>query len=103
MKHLRPNTLPSGSLDQAHHRQKCASPDIPDRASIATGRLAKSHSNDLCWGVRIIFSIVRRMSMDPLSDVLSLLKVRSYISGGFDAAGDWSVEFGPQSRHVHVK
>ena len=28
--------------------------------------------------------------MDPLSDVLSLLKPRSYVSGGFDAGGDWS-------------
>jgi AraC-like DNA-binding protein len=32
--------------------------------------------------------------MDPLSDVLSLLKLRSYVSGGFDASGDWSVRFG---------
>ena len=31
--------------------------------------------------------------MDPLSDVLSLLKPRSYSSGGFDAAGEWSVQF----------
>jgi hypothetical protein len=31
---------------------------------------------------------------DPLSDVLSLLKLRSYMSGGFDAGGDWSIEFG---------
>lgn len=31
--------------------------------------------------------------MDPLSDVLSLLKLRSYVSGGFEAGGDWSVEF----------
>ena len=29
--------------------------------------------------------------MDPLSDVLSLLKPRSYSSGGFDAGGDWSI------------
>lgn len=29
--------------------------------------------------------------MDPLSDVLSLLKPRSYSAGGFDAAGAWSV------------
>jgi AraC-like DNA-binding protein len=34
--------------------------------------------------------------MDPLSDVLSLLKLRSYVSGGFEAGGDWSVQFGPQ-------
>jgi AraC-like DNA-binding protein len=33
--------------------------------------------------------------MDPLSDVLSLLKVRSYIAGGFDVGGDLSVQFGP--------
>ena len=33
--------------------------------------------------------------MDPLSDVLSLLKLRSYISSGFDAGGAWSIEFGP--------
>jgi len=29
--------------------------------------------------------------MDPLSDVLSLLKPRSYSAGGFDAGGDWAV------------
>lgn len=34
------------------------------------------------------------MSTDPLSDVLSLLKVRSSVSGGFDVAGPWSVGFG---------
>jgi AraC-like DNA-binding protein len=33
--------------------------------------------------------------MDPLSDVLSLLKPRSYMSGGFDAGGPWSIRFGP--------
>ncbi|MGN8135269.1 AraC family transcriptional regulator [Paraburkholderia sp. 22099] len=32
--------------------------------------------------------------MDPLSDVLSLLKLRSYVSGGLDARGDWAVRFG---------
>jgi AraC-like DNA-binding protein len=31
--------------------------------------------------------------MDPLSDMLSLLRVRSYMSGGFDAGGDWSLQF----------
>jgi Cupin len=31
--------------------------------------------------------------LDPLSDVLSLLKPRTYASGGFDAAGDWSFQF----------
>ncbi len=33
--------------------------------------------------------------MDPLSDVLSLLKVRSYMAGGFDVGGEFSVRFGP--------
>jgi len=33
--------------------------------------------------------------MDPLSDVLSLLKPRSFMSGGVDHGGDWSVSFGP--------
>jgi hypothetical protein len=31
--------------------------------------------------------------MDPLSDVLSLLKPQSYMSGGIDAGGDWSIQF----------
>ncbi len=38
--------------------------------------------------------------MDPLSDVLSLLKPRSYVSGGFDVGGDWSIAF---SRHEGIK
>jgi AraC-like DNA-binding protein len=38
--------------------------------------------------------------MDPLSDVLSLLKPRTYMVGGFDTAGPWSVRFGP---HEGVK
>lgn len=33
--------------------------------------------------------------MDPLSDVLSLLKVQTYWSGGFDFGGDWSFAFPP--------
>lgn len=33
--------------------------------------------------------------MDPLSDVLSLLKPRSYKCGGFQADGDWAVRFAP--------
>ena len=31
--------------------------------------------------------------MDPLSDVLSLLKPRSYMSGGFDVGGELSIQF----------
>jgi AraC-like DNA-binding protein len=38
--------------------------------------------------------------MDPLSDVLSLLKPRSYMFGGFDAGGEWSIRFG---QHEGIK
>lgn len=31
--------------------------------------------------------------MDPLSDVLSLVKIRHYLSGAFDVGGEWSVRF----------
>ncbi|SMF58372.1 AraC-type DNA-binding protein [Xaviernesmea oryzae] len=34
--------------------------------------------------------------MDPLSEVLSLLKPRSYLSAGFDAGGEWAIEFSNQ-------
>ncbi|WP_285904717.1 AraC family transcriptional regulator [Paractinoplanes hotanensis] len=30
--------------------------------------------------------------MDPLSEVLAMLKPRSYITAGFDAGGDWALE-----------
>jgi AraC-like DNA-binding protein len=33
--------------------------------------------------------------MYPLSEVLSLLKPRSYTAGGLDLGGEWSVRFGP--------
>src|SRR5450631_1085208 len=32
--------------------------------------------------------------MDPLSDVLSLLNPRTYMCGGFDLGGEWSIQFG---------
>lgn len=38
--------------------------------------------------------------MDPLSDMLSLLRVRSSMSGGFDAGGEWSLRF---DRHEGIK
>jgi AraC-like DNA-binding protein len=38
--------------------------------------------------------------MDPLSDVLSLLKPRSYMAGGLDMGGEWSIRFG---RHEGIK
>src|SRR6202789_479022 len=38
--------------------------------------------------------------MDPLSDVLSLLKPRSYMSGGFEVAGDMAIQF---PKHQGIK
>ena len=38
--------------------------------------------------------------MDPLSDVLSLLKPRSYVSAGFDAGGKWSIQFADQHQLI---
>lgn len=38
--------------------------------------------------------------MDPLSDVLSLLRPRSYVSAGFDAGGDWSIQFPDQNKLI---
>ena len=38
--------------------------------------------------------------MDPLSDVLALLKPRSHMAGGFDVGEPWSIRFG---RHEGVK
>jgi AraC-like DNA-binding protein len=38
--------------------------------------------------------------MDPLSDVLSLLKPRSYVAGGFEAHGELSIQF---PRHDGIK
>jgi len=34
-----------------------------------------------------------QMLTDPLSDVLSLLKPRSHVSGGLAAGGEWSIQF----------
>ena len=33
------------------------------------------------------------VAADPLSDVLSLLRPRSYMSAGIDAGGDWAFQF----------
>jgi hypothetical protein len=38
--------------------------------------------------------------MDPLSDVLSLLKPRSYMSAGLDAGGKWSIQFPDQQEGI---
>jgi AraC-like DNA-binding protein len=38
--------------------------------------------------------------MDPLSDVLALLKPTSYLAGGFDIGGQWSIRF---PEHAGIK
>jgi AraC-like DNA-binding protein len=38
--------------------------------------------------------------MDPLSDVLALLKPQSYVSAGFDAGGDWAIQFDDQNGRI---
>ena len=38
--------------------------------------------------------------MDPLSDILSLLKPRNYMSAGFDAAGPWAIRFADQANTI---
>ncbi len=43
------------------------------------------------------------MPADPLSEILSLLKPRSYMFGGFECGGDWSVQFsGHPGADVHA-
>ena len=37
------------------------------------------------------------MLVDPLSDVLSLLKPHTYVAGGFDLGGEWSIGFEPHN------
>ena len=44
--------------------------------------------------------VTKQVTMDPLSDVLSLLKPRSYLSGGFDVGGPLSIQF---PRHEGIK
>ena len=48
----------------------------------------------------VLLSQSSRTSMDPLSDVLSLLKPRSYVSAGFDAGGEWSIQFSNQHERI---
>lgn len=38
--------------------------------------------------------------MDPLSDILSLLKPQSYLTAGFDAGGKWAVRFDDQAGRI---
>jgi len=38
--------------------------------------------------------------MDPLSNVLSLLKPHNYLSAGFEAGGDWCVQFPDQQEGI---
>jgi len=49
----------------------------------------------------IIFAIVRKAHGSTLGMFLSLLKLRSYVSGGFEAGGDWAVAFRSPSSRRH--
>ncbi len=42
------------------------------------------------------------MPMDPLSDILALLKPRNHMSAGFDAGGEWSIVFPDQQNSIKV-
>jgi AraC-like DNA-binding protein len=53
-----------------------------------------------CDNVSIIFAIVRDISMDPLSNVLQLLKPRNYLSAGLEAGGDWAIQFPDQEDRI---
>jgi AraC-like DNA-binding protein len=50
--------------------------------------------------IRFILVIVPYAPMDPLSDVLSLLKPHAYVSSGFEAGGNWAVQFGDQHKLI---
>jgi AraC-like DNA-binding protein len=67
----------------------------------------KSLEATLGAGIRTIHAFKSAISsqssdraMDPLSDVLSLLKPRSFMSGGVDYGGDWALRFGA---HAGIK
>lgn len=80
--------------------------------------LRKAATHDLCAGVQITFAGVHerwamryspvsarwatsvRLHMDPLSEVLTLLKPRSTVSAGFEAGGKWSVHFPDQQKRI---
>jgi len=40
------------------------------------------------------------VTVDPLSELLSLLRPRRAISSRFEAGGDWSIQFGGQHKHI---
>jgi AraC-like DNA-binding protein len=41
-----------------------------------------------------------RFLMDPLSNILSLLKPRNYLSAGLEAGGDWAIQFPDQQSGI---
>jgi AraC-like DNA-binding protein len=57
------------------------------------------NGDDLCHIVQVFVAIVQD-AMDPLSDVLSLLKPRNTMVRGFDLAAPWSIQF---AAHAGVK
>lgn len=81
---------------RTEHAQKSA---VPPRSS---GNLRAGAQSTLCMGgADAPGSVIGQNGrMDPLSDVLSLLKPRSYVSSGLDAGGSWSLQFPDQNRLI---
>src|SRR5690606_38677460 len=95
-------------------RSRCACAPAPEPG--------KRRADNACGDVRVFFAIVRTgdptaadrcgrvegqqvnaqegFAMDPLSEVLSLLKPRSTLSAGFDAGGEWSIQFPDQQKRI---
>lgn len=62
-----------------------------DAAAMTAAGLSRSHHR-----ANVALSPpMPRMPMDPLSDVLSLLKPQSYAFRGLDAGGRWAIDFPP--------
>lgn len=69
---------------------------VPSQSSEVRAGLFPSNTKA---AYRMTFPYESRL-MDPLSDVLSLLKPVSYISSGFEAGGDWAVQFADQAKQI---
>jgi AraC-like DNA-binding protein len=63
---------------------------------------ARRCPNDLCAIVRMFVAFVQvqplsNPAVDPLSDVLALLRPHDCIAAGLDAGGDWSIRYAPHA------
>ncbi|WP_405403855.1 AraC family transcriptional regulator [Paracoccus sp. Ld10] len=67
--------------------------------SIAHSTICGCQADFLCSCVRVFVATVR-ISMDTLSNIVALLHPHNCVAAGFDAAGDWSIQF---ERHFGLK